>query len=487
MSNEQMIKQGKYGWVDLSNLVKRGKRIHWEKSIGKTIDFQYDDVRSTITISGYYNNKQVYIDIDGYVSNCLVHTSTILKAQLGHILNKKYLNNFKYNINDIVNDTLLITKKYRNDKQVKVYDYVCLKDGYCGTKTELDISRGKKCPVCCGIRVLKGYNDIATTHPELIQYFKNKEDSTQYSIHSGKSTWFVCPDCGNEKYTTVDSAFSGGYFSCSSCRDGSSYNNKFIYCLLKQIQKISNIKIYTEHSFEWSRRLNNPQSKKIYDFYIQSDTSIIIEAHGAQHYNGGFEYCGGHNLQQEQENDLFKYNLAIKNGFTDDTYIVIDCRKSKVDFIKQSIMNSNLPKLLKFSESDIDWNLCNEYASSNIVKTACEYWNNGIHNASEIARMIGKASCTVSEYLQKGNELGWIEYEPNMNMPVMCLDWNYVFSNSTMCSQYSEELFGVFISKKSIINHLCGDTKSTHGLHFQHITRKEFNQIKEDDSYIVFE
>ena len=482
-----MIKYGKYGWVDLSNLEKRGDQISWEKSVGKTIEFQYDNICGTILISGYHDKRKVYIDIDGYVSNCLVHTATILRAHLRNILKHPYLNNFKYNIGDIVNDTMLITDRYRDDKHIKTYDFKCLIDGYCGSKKEIDLAHGVHCPVCLGVATLNGYNDVATTHPHFVKYFKDPTDATRYSIGSGQETWFKCPLCGGEKYTSVCNAFHNGY-SCATCRDGASYNNKFMYCFLTQIQKIQNITIESEKSFKWSRKLNGKNSKKIYDFYVANESKqIIIEVHGEQHYVGGFEYCGGRTLEEEQANDLFKYTLALQNGFSEDSYIVLDCRRSDRDFIKQSIMNSGLPDIFGFYEADIDWVECDKYACSNLIKIACDLWNNGIHNVVQIAKIMGKAHCTISGYLQRGHNIGWIEYEPKDKIPVICLENNYVFSYSTICSNYSEELLGVFINKKCLINNLCGDSKSTHGFHFKHITRKEFNQIKQTEPWRVFE
>ena len=69
----------------------------------------------------------------------------------------------------------------------------------------------------------------------------------------------------------------------------------------------------------------------------------------------------------------------------------------------------------------------------------------------------------------------------------MCLDNNYVFSYSAVCSKYSKELFGTFISVKCIASNVCGGSKSTHGFHFKQITRKEFNRIKQTDPWRVFE
>ena len=52
--------------------------------------------------------------------------------------------------------------------------------------------RENGCPYCSGHRVLKGFNDLATTHPEL-----SKEaygwDATEYSAGSGKKLDWICP------------------------------------------------------------------------------------------------------------------------------------------------------------------------------------------------------------------------------------------------------------------------------------------------------
>ena len=87
---------------------------------------------------------------------------------------------------------------------------------------------GDRCPVCSNHKVVSGINDIATTHPEYVQYFKNPYDACVYSISSGKHIWFKCPLCGNEKYIDICTALHNGY-SCSSCGDGVSFNNKFVY------------------------------------------------------------------------------------------------------------------------------------------------------------------------------------------------------------------------------------------------------------------
>ena len=85
---------------------------------------------------------------------------------------------------------------------------------------------------------------------------------------------------------------------------------------------------------------------KRYDIYIPS-INCIIENHGIQHYNKGFEFIGGRTLEEEQENDKYKKCVANKNGV--ENYIIIDCRKSTKEWVEQSVMQSYLPILLNFN------------------------------------------------------------------------------------------------------------------------------------------
>jgi hypothetical protein len=61
--------------------------------------------------------------------------------------------------------------------------------------------------------------------------------------------------------------------------------------------------------------------------------------HGGQHYKSGFN-ISNRSLNEEQKNDLIKEKLAKKNGILH--YIVIDSRRSTVEYIKNSIINSEL-------------------------------------------------------------------------------------------------------------------------------------------------
>lgn len=216
----------------------------------------------------------------------------------------------------------------------------------------MHFSRGQRCSVCCGRKILPGINDVATTHPWCVQYFKNPDEATKCSFGSEGRYVFKCPTCSAEKEMAIGVLITYG-FSCDMCGDGVSYPNKFMYNVLSQLKQRDNLIFEPEKVFEWSRFIGGGITRRIYDFWID-DNNIIIEVHGRQH----FEDCSKSGclrpLQYEQTNDLFKYELAIKNGIKQDNYIIIDARESDMLYIKDSIMNSVLPKLLNFTEQDID-------------------------------------------------------------------------------------------------------------------------------------
>lgn len=83
---------------------------------------------------------------------------------------------FIYNIGDSV-DNLLITNRIRklNNRGLsqKFYDYTCKTCTYSDERTESEFKQGKRCPVCAGKKVLVGYNDLWTTHPEIAKLLKD--------------------------------------------------------------------------------------------------------------------------------------------------------------------------------------------------------------------------------------------------------------------------------------------------------------------------
>lgn len=70
--------------------------------------------------------------------------------------------------------------------------------GACGHEWETSVkarSKGEKCPICSGARVIEGINDLATTDRKLLaewDYEKNSLLPAQVSRRSMKSVWWKC-------------------------------------------------------------------------------------------------------------------------------------------------------------------------------------------------------------------------------------------------------------------------------------------------------
>jgi rubrerythrin len=94
----------------------------------------------------------------------------------------------------------------------------------CGFEYEAVVSSrnrnmGTGCPVCSNKRVLKGYNDLATTNPKLAaewNYDKNNGLTPDKVVAgSGKKVWWRCPKCKNGWEAVIAHRNNGG--NCPKC------------------------------------------------------------------------------------------------------------------------------------------------------------------------------------------------------------------------------------------------------------------------------
>lgn len=226
-----------------------------------------------------------------------------------------------------------------------------------------------------------------TTNPELAKLLADHNDGYKYMQNSNLKLKWKCPDCGEAVGYKITSNVLKKGVSCHFCGQGKSFPERVVMYLLKSI----NIAFDTEKSFKWT------QGKR-YDFYLP-EYNILIETHGLQHY----ENVKGRNrsLEEEQENDQQKYELAMKNGIN--KYIVIDCRKSDFDYIKNNIIQSSLFNSINNNKS-IDWDYVKTNSSINPVKKIAELWNSGIRDMKIFIDEFRVTRPTIMEYLNKAKE-----------------------------------------------------------------------------------
>lgn len=403
-------------WIDLSELPRWGKNqkpkegsVNWEESVGNYVEFKYLDTEGLFKIVGYDIKKSMvsikYKDKDIFK----IKNANIQRCQLGRILGVR-TNEFKYkigtNFKDDKRNLNIIEREYRKSKtttvNLKWYKYNCLKCGWTeGWIQESNLKDGGGCACCCNRTAVLGINTIYDTNPEMIKLGVSEEDAKKYTRGSEKMIFVICPYCSKSKNISINNICTRKSISCS-CGDGFSYPEKFTYTMLNQ----ANLNFTTQlnkATFTWC---NNYR----YDFYFEyNNEKYIIETHGDQHYRDG-KGIYKKTLQEEQQNDKNKYELAIKNGIKPENYIVIDCRESDLEFIKNNILNSRLSEL--FDLSKIDWLRCEEFALKNLVKEVCDYWNNKEEweTTKDLEKLFKIGKTTTIRYLKHGIIHGWCKY-----------------------------------------------------------------------------
>lgn len=310
---------------------------------------------------------------------------------------------YLYNVGDVVNGLLITEQCLKQDKTglyKKAYKYKCLTCGYdCGGYykngeyydelkiLEGNLKRGAGCAACksSGI-IIPSINSIHVLAPEVEEFLINKDDAFKYAPNSNAKVECRCLDCGREYLRSC--AKITHYGVPCICGDGFSYPEKFTFNVLQQLNV----------DFEPQYYLNGSTFR--YDFYLK-DYNTIIEVNGIQHYKKKWDY------RDEPENDIKKKEFAFSCGFTEDNYIVIDCRESSMDFIKLSLLNSKLNNIFDFNT--VDFIKSSQFATSNLVKTACELWNNG-ETIQSISDVMYLDKHTIIRYLKQGNDNGWCLY-----------------------------------------------------------------------------
>lgn len=275
---------------------------------------------------------------------------------------------------------------------------------YNGIQKGLSISSFKKCSI--GRLVGEYDKTIAQTNPEMVDRFVDEEFPYTHNRWSKKETLIKCPNCGKPKLYQAKSLFVPTFtFSCDNCSSKVSYPNRVIYYLLEQL-RLSNdniLKIEKEIVFDWAK-------DKRYDFYVtlKSNKTLIIEAHGIQHYKNSFKHVGGRTIKEEQKNDADKCWLAYKNGI--DNYVQLDCRKSNINFIKTNILNNELLNSL-FDFKEIDWEEIQKKTLRETSKEslAIEFWLEGM-GTKQISNLIDVDQKTVYEYVSKNADI--TKYNP---------------------------------------------------------------------------
>lgn len=448
--------------VFLDDLLKSGKgknkgKIEWLSNIGNEIRFIYDDVCGDVRIASYYvQNNRGFLDIEYMNHTYTIRTDGFVNCQLGNLL-KTAVSQYKYNINSVVKTKsghIKILKQIK-ENMLKTYIYQCVVCGNIDKISEGNLNQNCGCNVCASKKILKGYNDLWSTHPTVANLLVNSKEGYKITARNNDKKLLKCPSCGYEHSIVIDKATTRG-FRCPMCGDGVSYPEKFVYNVLRQL----NIDFTREKTFDWSKNIKHIDQKlcgnKRYDIFI-SKINTIIEVHGMQHYTRGFEGMGGMTIYNTKENDQIKRELAKKNNINN--YIIIDASHSNQTYLKNSVINSDLSKL--FNLSNIDWSKCHQFACDSLVQYICKLWMSN-KNIAELAQVTQLSSATIRKYLKQGSELGWSDYDAKKNKQrcgkrkkVICLNNRKIFDSMYEAAEWcglktSVSISGLCNNKKGL-------------------------------------
>lgn len=73
-------------------------------------------------------------------------------------------------------------------------------------------SGGSRCPNCSGYTLLKGFNDLATTHPDLAAEWAERNYplmSDEVNAKSRHNVWWKSKTCGNEWKSVINARVKG--------------------------------------------------------------------------------------------------------------------------------------------------------------------------------------------------------------------------------------------------------------------------------------
>jgi DNA-directed RNA polymerase subunit RPC12/RpoP len=114
-----------------------------------------------------------------------------------------------------------------------------------------DRTEGHGCPYCAGHRVWKGFNDLATTHPNLVSEWSDKNQALSPETITYKNRtniWWHCNKCGKEYQAVIYAKANGRHF-CP-------------FCVASRISKLR------------ERRLANKRSAEVFSYLLPRLASI---------------------------------------------------------------------------------------------------------------------------------------------------------------------------------------------------------------------
>jgi hypothetical protein len=186
---------------------------------------------------------------------------------------------------------------------------------------------GNNCPYCAGQKILPGFNDIATTHPEVTKEWHPTKNGellpTQISAGTNKKVWWI-GQCGHEFQTAISEKVRSERSNCPYCA------GKAILAGFNDLKSQ-----FPEVSAEWHPTLNGSllpdaisakSTKKVWWLCpVGHDFEAVVRARTGQgitcHYCTGQKILAGHNDLATTHPEIVKaWDYSLNGTLTPDQF-----------------------------------------------------------------------------------------------------------------------------------------------------------------------
>jgi len=168
-------------------------------------------------------------------------------------------------------------------------------------------NRNTGCPVCRGLRVATGINDLASQCPKAAAMWssKNKLSASEVTVQSNKKAFFKCRDCGQEFEAMINNVVRSVDKGCTGCYD----------CKMRRINAISKPEwFYTRPmlAFAGENGIANP----FFDVRNILGENSLLGLDFVDHIQKlVYEYNGKYPHAEASEKDRFKFEAVRKAGY----------------------------------------------------------------------------------------------------------------------------------------------------------------------------
>lgn len=253
---------------------------------------------------------------------------------------------------------------------------------------------GRSCPVCSNKLIVRGINDLCTTHPKIAEewdYSKNDKKPYEVSYGYGKKVWWIC-SYGHSYQATVNHRTGKNGTGCPICFQGqqTSFAEQAVYHYIK--------KVYPDAVNKYKEIFDNGMEL---DIYIPS-IKLAIEYDGeAWHKENKFE------------RELKKYKICQENNIK---LIRLKEKRYNKDYLTANMIlhidkmykKENLYKAILYIVSEIS-------PETNMwTRTQFDHWY------SNLEINLDKDEKDIREYMTKISKNSFFDI-----YPVLAKEWNY--------------------------------------------------------------